>query len=311
MIIISGLHEFALPQLMHCKCSFESLGFSVIVCQGLRESSQPPSGSGYGSSVTWGAICVPKLVRLLERQEVAPTDLFVLVEDSCQPTGECAPDRLAQYCEPGDNLWCGAVRRHMKRTTTSIIPNGDSPQEVVLTQFESKVFAPAGSKMLVCGIQFLKKWQSMFEVSPTAWSVDYHNHVFVASGILNVQCPYLAGQYNPHWSQRTGKWSDGLKDDKKVPLCGDLVEVPVVVTAMEPYKAEGGGYMSVDAGDQIQLSKDIFGSGLRGNLYSTYAYGRKLNQPEGTVEHDEQGWFPIHVFRDAETQLRTAGAQIV
>ena len=80
---------------------------------------------------------------------------------------------------------------------------------------------------------------------------------------------------------------------------------------MEPYEAEGEGYMRVHDGDQIQLSKDIFGSGLLGNLYSTYAYGRKLNQAEGTVEHAEQGWFPIHVFRDAETQLRTAGAQIV
>ena len=304
--MISGSHKFALPQLMHCKCSFESLGFSVIVCQGLRESSQPPSGSGYGSSVAWGAICVPKLVWLLERQEVAPSDLFVLVEDSCQPTGECAPDRLAQYCEPGDNLWCGAVRRHMKRTTTSIIPNGDSPQEVVLTQFESKVFAPAGSKMLVCGIEFLKKWKGMFEVSPTAWSVDYHNQVLVASDDLKVQCPYLAGQYDPHYSQRTDKWSHGLKDDKRVPLCARLIDVPVVVTAMEPYEAEGGGYIRVHDGDQIQLSKTIFESGLQFNLYSTYAYGYRLN-PFSKGE----GRFPAHVLHDAQTQLATAGGHFV
>ena len=154
MIIMSGLHEFAQLQVMHCKSSFESLGYSVIVCKGLGESStceQPPADSGYRTSVAWGAICVPKLVSLLERQGVATSDLFVLVEDSCQPTGECAPDRLAQYCEPGDNLWCGAVRRHMKRTTTSIIPNGDSPQEVVLNQANSKVFAPAGSKLRLQG----------------------------------------------------------------------------------------------------------------------------------------------------------------
>ena len=135
--------------------------------------------------------------------------------------------------------------------------------------------------------------------------------MLVASDDLKVQCPYLAGQYDPHYSQRTGKWSDGLKDDKKVPLCARLIDVPVVVTAMEPYEAEGGGYIRVHDGDQIQLSKTIFESGLRCNLYSTYAYGRKLKQREGTVEHDEKGWFPIHVFRDAETQLRTAGAQIV
>ena len=68
MIIISGLHEFALPQVMHCKSSFESLGYTVIVCKGLGESEQPPAGSGYRTSVAWGAICVPKLVSLLERQ---------------------------------------------------------------------------------------------------------------------------------------------------------------------------------------------------------------------------------------------------
>ena len=180
MIIISGLHEFALPQLMHCKCSFESLGYSVIVCKGLGESStcvQPPADSGYRTSVAWGAICVPKLVSLLERQGVATSDLFVLVEDSCQPTEDCAPARLAQRIEPGQNVWCGAVREYKQRTIKSIISNGDSPQEVVLTQFESKVFAPAGSKMLVCGIEFLKKWKGMFEVSPTAWSVDYESAV--------------------------------------------------------------------------------------------------------------------------------------
>merc|ERR1739848_142763 len=112
VIIMSGLHEFAQLQVMHCKSSFESLGYSVIVCKGLGESStcvQPPADSGYRTSVAWGAICVPKLVSLLERQGVANSDLFVLVEDSCQPTEDCAPARLAQRIEPGQNVWCGAA----------------------------------------------------------------------------------------------------------------------------------------------------------------------------------------------------------
>lgn len=315
VIIMSGLHEFALPQVMHCKSSFESLGFSVIVCQGLVESStceQPPAGSGYRTSVAWGAICVPKLVSLLERQEVATSDLFVLVEDSCQPTEECAPDRLAQRFQPEQNVWCGAVREYKQRTIsnfTSFISNGDSPQEVVLTQADSKVFAPAGSKMFVCGIEFLRKWKDMFWASPTAWTVDDHNQVLVASGHLQVQLPFLAGQYYPHYSQRTHQWSDGSKDDKKVQLLAPLREVPVVVTAMEPYEAEGRPYMHVHVGDQIQLSKEIFVSGEQSHLYSTYAHGHKLKQRES--EPVEVGWFPIHIFHNAQTQLRIAGAQFV
>ena len=261
MIIMSGLHEFALPQVMHCKSSFESLGYSVIVCKGLGESStceQPPAGSGYRTSVAWGAICVPKLVSLLERQRVATSDLFVLVEDSCQPTEDCAPARLAQRIKPGQNVWCGAVREHKQRTIYSIISNGDSPQEVVLNQANSEVFAPAGSKMFVCGIEFLRKWKDMYKVSPTAWTVDYHNQVLAASGLLQVQYPFIAGNYSPHYSQRMHQWSDGLKDDKIVPLVARLREVPVVVTAIESYDAEGIGYMQVHVGDRIQLPKTCF-----------------------------------------------------
>ena len=320
MIIMSGLHEFALPQVMHCKSSFESLGFSVIVCQGLVESStceQPPAGSGNRTSVAWGAICVPKLVSLLERQEVAISDLFVLVEDSCQPTEACAPNRLAQHFQPEQNVWCGAVREYKQRTVSDRFTlNGDSPQEVVLTQADSKVFAPAGSKMFVCGIEFLRKWKDMFWASPTAWTVDYHNQVLVASGHLQVQFPFLAGQYYPHYSQRmsrrTHQWSDGSKDDKKVQLLAPLIEVPVVVTAMEPFEAECRPYMHVHVGDKIQLSKEIFVfHGEQSHLYSTYAHGYKLKQREGIFERVAVGWFPIHIFHNAQTQLRIAGAQFV
>ena len=151
MIIMSGLHVFALPQVMHCKSSFESLGYSVIICKGLGESDKPPAGSGYTTSVTWGAVCVPKLLKLLERQRFPTSDFFVLVEDSCCPTEECAPARLARRIKPGTRVWCGAVRDCRERTIGATISNGDSPQEVVLNQANSKVFAPAGSKLRLQG----------------------------------------------------------------------------------------------------------------------------------------------------------------
>ena len=174
-----------------------------------------------------------------------------------------------------------------------------------MNQADSKVFAPAGSKMFVCGIEFLRKWKDMYKVSPTAWTVDYHNQVLVASGLLQVQYPFLAGQYYPHYSQRTQQWSDGLKDDKIAPLVmAPLREVPVVVTAIKPYVAEGNGYMHVHFGDRIRLRKAIFESGEQENLYSTYAYGYRLKP-------FEMGWFPVDVLHDAQTQLAIAGAHFV
>ena len=144
----------------------------------------------------------------------------------------------------------------------------------------------------------------MYKVSPTGWPVDYHNQVLVAWGLLQVQYPFLAGQYYPHYSQSTHQWSDGLKDDKIVPLVAPLREVPVVVTAIKPYEAEGNGYMHVHVGDRIQLWKTIFESGEQDNLYSTYAYGYRLKP-------FEVGWFPVHVLHDAQTQLAIAGAHFV
>ena len=126
----------------------------------------------------------------------------------------------------------------------------------------------------------------------------------MASDDLKVQCPYLAGQHDPHYSQRTDKWSDGLKDDKIVPLVAPLREVPVVVTAIKPYVAEGNGYMHVHVGDRIQLPKTTFESGEQDNLYSTYAYGYRLKP-------FAMGCFPVHVLHDGQTQLATAGAHFV
>ena len=75
MIIMSGLHEFALPQVMHCKSSFESLGYSVIVCKGLGESStceQPPARSGVRTSVAWGPSVFPSWFRFLRDKGLLP-----------------------------------------------------------------------------------------------------------------------------------------------------------------------------------------------------------------------------------------------
>ena len=89
-----------------------------------------------------------------------------------------------------------------------------------------------------------------------------------------------------------------------MPLVAPLREVPVVVTAIKPYEAEGNGYMHVHVGDRIQLWKTIFESGEQDNLYSTYAYGRRLKP-------FAEAWFPVHVLGNAQTQLATAGAHFV
>ena len=99
MVIMSGMHEQALNQVLHCKASFESLGYDVLICKGLGTPStcvQPPAGSGMSTLVTWGAVALPKIVSVLERQGVAPSDLFVFCEDSCLPTEDSPPERLSK-----------------------------------------------------------------------------------------------------------------------------------------------------------------------------------------------------------------------
>ena len=71
VIIMNGLHELALPQVLHCKAAFEALGYNVVLCKGLAEKNicnPPPTGSGHRTSVAWGAVCIPKLVSILESQ---------------------------------------------------------------------------------------------------------------------------------------------------------------------------------------------------------------------------------------------------
>ena len=71
---------------------------------------------------------------------------------------------------------------------------------------------------------------------------------------------------------------------------------------MMPYVAESIGYMHVNVGDRIELLNTTFESGEQDNLYSTYAYGRKLPA-------FAEGWFPVHVLHDVQTQLEIAGVQ--
>ena len=210
---------------------------------------------------------------------------------------------------PGQNVWCGAVRDNKLRQVTSIIAKG-SAQEVVLNKAQLKVHAPAGSKMLVCGIEFLRIWRALYNASPTDWTVDYHNQVLVASGVLKVQDPFFAGQYYPHYSQRLRHWSTGVDDPKLVPLAAPLTVNPVVVTALYDYKAEGGGYMDVHVGDRIRLFRSEFQPGGEDDVYSVYAYGYRLH-PGKPLSELTQGWFPIEILHDVQTQLEIVGAQFV
>ena len=256
MIIMCGMHDNALPQVMHCKSAFVALGYDPIICKGLPQPvsrfdpMQPPKGSGYKSSLTWGAIALPKILWLLERQGAAPSDLFVICEDSCLPTGACAPESLSTMVKPGENLWCGAVRMHKARHIDSVVDASNG--SVALSRCSINVMAPDGSKMIVCGIEFLRTWIQMYNISPTAWTVDDHNQVIVASRLLQVNSMFLARNLYPHWSHRTDTWESGENDDHIVQLVSSPeMKVDVVVRAFSDYEAEADGYLSVHAGSDI------------------------------------------------------------
>ena len=170
MIIMCGMHENALPQVMRCLFAFRALGYDPIICKGLPNKGlrydpmQHPKGSGYKTSLTWGAIALPKILWLLERQGAAPSDLFVICEDSCLPTAACAPGSLSTKVKPGKNLWCGAVRKHKARPIDSVVDASNG--SLALSSCSTNVMAP------VCGIEFPRTWVQMYKISPTAWTVD-------------------------------------------------------------------------------------------------------------------------------------------
>ena len=58
---------------------------------------------------------------------------------------------------PGENVWCGAVRAYKQRKITS-------SDGLVTRTDDTKIMAPAGSKMFVVGIEFLKLWVAFYKV---------------------------------------------------------------------------------------------------------------------------------------------------
>ena len=212
VIIISGMHPEASSQLLHCGACFSALGFDIVVCRGLPESETPPVGSGYRSSVSWGAVALPKIVELLQQPGLSDSDLFVVCEDSCHPTWACTPGRLSELEDFPDmglhscqSVWCGATRKCEKRLISTICEITESGYTLVDHSVEA--VAPAGSKMFVVRRDFLKLWLDIYKVSPTAWSVDYHSQMLVGSQLMHIQNPFLAGTLSPHYSHRERRWN--------------------------------------------------------------------------------------------------------
>ena len=143
----------------------------------------------------------------------------------------------------------------------------------------------------------------MYKMSPTAWSVDYMNQVLVASKLMRVQSPFLAGHYLPHYSHRTHSLSHS--DDKAVQLSAPLIEVNVIRTACVNYHPEAEGYLHVCAGDRIQLLKDELYDCDQGNLYSRYVYGCIEFKPSF------RGWFPCEILYDVEAQFKRRNASVI
>ena len=164
--------------------------------RGLTEINS--KGSGYKTSLTWGAIALPKILWLLERQGVAPSDLFVICEDSCLPTAACAPGSLSTKVKHGKNLWCGAVRKHKARPIDSVVDASNG--SLALSSCSINVMAP------VCGIEFPRTWVQMYKISPTAWTVDYRNQVLVASRLLQVNSVFLARSSLQPPNRHLGIW---------------------------------------------------------------------------------------------------------
>ena len=300
VFIISGMHWDSLKQGVHCICSFQRLGYNVVICKGLTGGQNPPSGSGLRTAISWGAIALPKIVSLLERQAVNMSDSFILCEDSCLPTTQCSPSRLSRRICPAVAVWCGAVREHkQRRVPDALAANEDG--ELEIHRAAAVAMAPAGSKMLVCGLRFMRNWLRLYTMSPTAWPVDYHNQVLVASGHLRVLSPFLAGQYYPHFSHRTQEWQDGKNDNKKVSLAGEPSAEPVIVTAVADYTAEDTGYLTVPAGTDLQLMHGAAEPGFNKNKYSFYFFGRRLDASFGYT--GDQGWFPSDILGNVQTQF--------
>ena len=97
----------------------------------------------------------------------------------------------------------------------------------------------------------------MYKISPTAWTVDDHNQVLVASRLLQVNSTFLARNLYPPYSHRTDTWEAGENDGHNVQLVYSPEMKVVVGRAFSDCEAEGGGFLSVRAGsDFVDLSTD-------------------------------------------------------
>ena len=95
--------------------------------------------------------------------------------------------------------------------------------------------------MFVVGHRILKLRVDAYNMSPTAWSVDYVNQVLVGSQLTRVQSPCLVGHLLPHYSRRARNWSVEERDIKAAELTSaSLVEVDAARAAHENYVAALG-----------------------------------------------------------------------
>ena len=187
--------------------------------------------------------------------------------------------------------------------------------------------APAGSKMLIGGRCFWKLWLDLYRISPTSWTVDYHNQVLVGSQHLRICSPFLATVRRHHYSHRTLRWEGG-EDNRAVALVSDpLVQVstdspgvsdtaagPVmpepareanhgcIFTVAQDY-SEGvnSGYLTLVAGDHVRVWESSAEAGVEGNHFQVYVYGARVDNPS------DQGWLPTQILRPGRLVVSEPG----
>lgn len=314
-IIISGMTPQASGQLLHCCGCFADLGFDVLVCTGLPDGLTLPRGHGPTSSVSWGAVALPKIVDVLTRQGAAEQDAFVVCEDSCQPTELCIPRALDEARGQRDALWCGAVRKYMHRNpTTACVDPGDGHWRLLpCAPHEHGVLAPAGSKMFILTFRTLKLLEWIYCQTPTSWTVDYMFQVLVGSGIMDVMSPFFAGSFRPHYSHRLNAWSDDVEDKDRVQLNGPVVMHSVVRQAWAGFRSPRTGFLAVHPGDDITYLTIKVYEGDDEDPPGLYGFGQKKAATADTTYEFEAGWFPLDVLRPVQYEVvaRWHGAHVI
>ena len=310
-IIISGMTPQASGQLLHCCACFANLGFDPLVCTGLPDGPRLPQGHGPTSSVSWGAVALPKIVDVLTRQGAAEQDAFVVCEDSCQPTELCIPRALDEARRQRDALWCGAHRLYMRRQVTNAVVNHGHWQLLPCAPHEHGVLAPAGSKMFILTFRTLKLLEWIYCQTPTSWTVDYMFQVLVRSGIMDVMSPFFAGSFLPHYSQRLNAWSGDAEDRARVQLNGPVVKHSVVRQAQKGFRSPRGGFLAVYPGDDLTFLTIKVQEGDDEDPPGLYGFGHIT---AATDEYEfEAGWFPLAILRPVQYEVVASwhGAQVI